>query len=109
MKDSPFRTSLDGRTRLLLQGANELIEVRVVDVRHRPVGRTFAHPMSHVESSNRPSVRRGDRLRRLRRHEHIDRVLAARVHERGDGMASQVVQPSPGEWVSSLGEIRNGW
>jgi hypothetical protein len=97
------------RPQLLLQGADKLIEVHVVDIRHRPVGHACVRPVSHVKSAYGARLLRPEGLRRPRPYEHIDGVLSPGVHQRGDRMTRHVVQPSPSEREPGLREVGDRW
>ena|ERR1700676_5207531 len=75
-----------------LQRAGELVELHVVQIRHRPEGYAAARPVPDMEAANGAAVHRGRASRLFRPDEQIDRVASARVDQRGGRPTRDVVQ-----------------
>src|ERR1700676_3914099 len=77
-----------------LQRAGELVELHVVQIRHRPEGYAAARPVPDMEAANGAAVQKACADRLFRPDEHIDRVWSARVDQRGGRPTRDVVQPA---------------
>src|SRR5215471_861888 len=91
-KRSSLETAPEGKYSLLvLQRADELGELFVVQVGDRPERHAVAPPMARVESAKRLLFRPGGLIGR-RPDEHVDRVLLALIHDCGDRPARDVLE-----------------
>src|SRR5260370_36033395 len=77
-----------------LKRAGELVELHIVQIRHRPEGDAAARPVPDMEAANGAAVHRACAGRLFRPDEQIDCALSARVDQRGGRPTRDVVQPA---------------
>ena len=76
---------------------DELVEFGVIEIGNGPKGHCVAGPMTDLKAAERSGVgKRGSGVRRGP-DEHIDRVLAALIHERRDGSTADRVDAGADE------------
>ena len=78
---------------LPLQRAHELAELGVIQVGDGPERHAVPDPMAHLEPANRSRVAGGSPIG-CGSEVYADRMEAPLIHERGDRLAADVVEPT---------------
>ena len=89
-----------------LQRAHELAELGVIQIGDGPERHAVPDPMAHLEPTNRSRVAGGSPIGRGP-DEHVDRMEAPLIHERGDRLAGDVVEPTTHQRKTDGREILN--